>query len=65
MLKGFRNEPYFPNRVRVIVSDFGVTAAIIAMTLLDFYLGLDTPKLQVRSLYETSTNQFKTFSWVE
>ncbi|GAU87511.1 hypothetical protein RvY_00343 [Ramazzottius varieornatus] len=49
MLKGFRNEPYFPNRVRVIVSDFGVTAAIIAMTLLDFYLGLDTPKLQVPS----------------
>ncbi|OQV21267.1 Sodium-driven chloride bicarbonate exchanger [Hypsibius exemplaris] len=46
-LKNFRNQPFFPTKFRQIVSDFSVTAAIILMSLLDFYLGLDTPKLSV------------------
>ena len=46
-LKSFRNKPFFPSKMRQIISDFGVTAAIICMSLLDYYLGLDTPKLSV------------------
>lgn len=34
-------------QVRQIISDFSVTAAIILMSLTDYFLGLDTPKLNV------------------
>ncbi|XP_055331738.1 sodium bicarbonate cotransporter 3-like [Paramacrobiotus metropolitanus] len=60
-LKAFRSEPYFPTKVRQIVSDFSVTLAIILMSLVDFILGLDTPKLIVPSGL-TPTNQER--SWL-
>lgn len=46
-LKNFRTARFFPNKVRSIVSDFAVMIGIVSMVLLDFVIGLDTPKLLV------------------
>ena len=46
-LKGFKASTYFPTGVRTIISDFGVTAAIVIMVMIDMYFNIDTPKLSV------------------
>ncbi|CAH1788491.1 unnamed protein product [Owenia fusiformis] len=48
-LKLFRNTRFFPNKVRVLISDFAVFLAIIAMVGLDIGMGFNTPKLTVPS----------------
>ena len=48
-LKGFKMTNYFPTKVRTIISDFGVTAAIVIMVGLDYMVGISTPKLKVPS----------------
>lgn len=52
--KSFRTKPYLPTKYRNIISDFAVPIAIIAVTVFDNWLGLDTPKLIV-------PNDFKVF----
>ncbi|CAG0893072.1 unnamed protein product [Darwinula stevensoni] len=46
-LKNSRTSPYFPTNVRVVVSDFAVILAIFSMTITDFLVGINTPKLIV------------------
>ncbi|XP_074878050.1 electroneutral sodium bicarbonate exchanger 1-like [Buteo buteo] len=46
-LKKFKTSRYFPTRVRSTVSDFAVFLAIAIMVLLDFVVGIPSPKLQV------------------
>ncbi|KAK9509940.1 hypothetical protein O3M35_004824 [Rhynocoris fuscipes] len=46
-LKDFKNASFFPSKVRQFISDFAVIIAIVAMTLLDYLLSIDTPKLEV------------------
>ncbi|KAJ8939674.1 hypothetical protein NQ318_016618 [Aromia moschata] len=46
-LKDFKNALFFPSKVRQFISDFAVIIAIMAMTLLDFKVGIPTPKLEV------------------
>ena len=46
-LQKFRNSCYFPTRVRSVFSDFAVMLAIVIMTVIDFLVGIDTPKLNV------------------
>ncbi|CAH1130279.1 unnamed protein product [Ceutorhynchus assimilis] len=46
-LKDFKNSLFFPAKVRQFFSDFAVIIAIVAMTLLDFWSNIPTPKLQV------------------
>ncbi|XP_018568879.1 sodium bicarbonate cotransporter 3 isoform X2 [Anoplophora glabripennis] len=46
-LKDFKNALFFPSKVRQFISDFAVIIAIISMTLLDFKVGIATPKLEV------------------
>ncbi|XP_071822965.1 sodium-driven chloride bicarbonate exchanger-like [Apostichopus japonicus] len=46
-LKMFRFTSFFPTRIRFLISDFGVFTAFICMTMVDFLLGIDTPKLTV------------------
>ncbi|XP_076459053.1 electroneutral sodium bicarbonate exchanger 1-like isoform X2 [Babylonia areolata] len=46
-LKMSRNASFFPTVVRGTVSDFSVLIAILSMVLLDFLVGVPTPKLHV------------------
>ncbi|CAD5125304.1 DgyrCDS13545 [Dimorphilus gyrociliatus] len=55
-LKSFRNSPFFPSKVRQIVSDFNVVIGVIISVLIDWLVGLDTPKLKV-------PEQFKPTRW--
>ncbi|XP_074878047.1 electroneutral sodium bicarbonate exchanger 1-like [Buteo buteo] len=43
----FKTSRYFPTRVRSTVSDFAVFLTIAIMVLLDFVVGIPSPKLQV------------------
>lgn len=45
--KIFRNARFFPTFVRGCVSDFAVLISILTMVVLDFILGVNTPKLHV------------------
>ena len=51
-LKQFRNTGYLPTTIRNFLSDFAVIIGIIFMTLLDYFYGLDTPKLVVPSAFK-------------
>ncbi|XP_052632511.1 electroneutral sodium bicarbonate exchanger 1-like [Harpia harpyja] len=46
-LKKFKTSRYFPTRVRSTVSDFAVFLTIVIMVLLDFVVGIPSPKLHV------------------
>ncbi|KAM9584798.1 electroneutral sodium bicarbonate exchanger 1-like [Morphnus guianensis] len=43
----FKTSRYFPTRVRSTVSDFAVFLTIVIMVLLDFVVGIPSPKLHV------------------
>ncbi|TMW54862.1 hypothetical protein DOY81_000095 [Sarcophaga bullata] len=47
VLKDFKNALFFPTIVRQYISDFSVIIAIVSMSLLDFYMKVETPKLEV------------------
>ncbi|OZC12615.1 hypothetical protein X798_00246 [Onchocerca flexuosa] len=51
MFKKMRNTCYFPSRIRQIFSDFAVMIAIVIMTCIDMYVGINTPKLNVPSTF--------------
>uniref|UniRef100_A0A8R1Y235 Anion exchange protein n=1 Tax=Onchocerca volvulus TaxID=6282 RepID=A0A8R1Y235_ONCVO len=51
MFKKMRNTCYFPSRIRQIFSDFAVMIAIVIMTCVDMYVGINTPKLNVPSTF--------------
>ncbi|XP_058889729.1 sodium-driven chloride bicarbonate exchanger-like isoform X5 [Acipenser ruthenus] len=46
-LKDFKTSRYFPTKVRSIISDFAVFITILTMVLVDYGLGIPSPKLQV------------------
>eukprot|EP00092_Neocalanus_flemingeri_P011202 GFUD01012067.1.p1 GENE.GFUD01012067.1~~GFUD01012067.1.p1 ORF type:complete len:1158 (+),score=265.14 GFUD01012067.1:299-3772(+) len=46
-LKQFKFQNFFPTVVRSYISDFAVVIAIFSMTLADYLVGVDTPKLSV------------------
>lgn len=48
-LKSMRHGVYFPNWVRKIIGDFAITIAIVCMVALDYFMGIETPKLNVPS----------------
>ncbi|XP_051762042.1 LOW QUALITY PROTEIN: sodium-driven chloride bicarbonate exchanger [Ctenopharyngodon idella] len=51
-LKEFKTSRYFPTKVRSIISDFAVFITIAMMVLLDYALGVPSPKLQVPSEFK-------------
>lgn len=53
-LKKFKLAPFFPTKVRQVVSDFAVLIAIVSMTLVDYNVGLVTPKLYVPKEFKVS-----------
>ena len=46
-LKTAKTMSFFPTVIKNLISDFAVILAILAMTCVDFGVGLDTPKLNV------------------
>ncbi|XP_069791502.1 sodium-driven chloride bicarbonate exchanger [Narcine bancroftii] len=51
-LKQFKTSRYFPTKVRSAVSDFAVFLSILTMVLIDYGLGIPSPKLQVPSVFK-------------
>ncbi|XP_073738080.1 electroneutral sodium bicarbonate exchanger 1 isoform X3 [Callorhinus ursinus] len=51
-LKTFKTSHYFPTRVRSMVSDFAVFLTIFTMVIIDFLIGVPSPKLQVPSVFK-------------
>lgn len=57
-LKQFKTERYFPTRVRSTISDFAVFITIMIMVLVDYLMGIPSPKLNVPDRFEpTSKNR--------
>lgn len=52
VLKNFRNTGYLPGNVRDFLSDFAVIIGIMTMTGLDYFSGVQTPKLDVPSSFK-------------
>ncbi|CAM9279561.1 sodium-driven chloride bicarbonate exchanger-like isoform X2 [Lampetra fluviatilis] len=50
--KQFKTMRYFPTKVRSSVSDFAVFLTILSMVLVDYALGIPSPKLQVPSEFK-------------
>ncbi|BHF83645.1 Sodium bicarbonate cotransporter 3 [Sparganum proliferum] len=51
-LRSIRTSRFFPSRIRSLIADFAVMIAIIICTLVDYFCGLHTPKLQVPTEFE-------------
>uniref|UniRef100_A0A4W4HLR0 Anion exchange protein n=1 Tax=Electrophorus electricus TaxID=8005 RepID=A0A4W4HLR0_ELEEL len=51
-LKEFKTSRYFPTKVRAIISDFAVFFTILTMVLLDYAIGVPSPKLQVPNKFK-------------
>ncbi|XP_031414271.1 sodium-driven chloride bicarbonate exchanger isoform X5 [Clupea harengus] len=51
-LKEFKTSRYFPTKVRQVISDFAVFITILTMVLVDYALGVPSPKLQVPSVFK-------------
>nr|XP_056722981.1 electroneutral sodium bicarbonate exchanger 1 [Euleptes europaea] len=50
-LKTFKTRRYFPTRVRSTIGDFAVFITILTMVLIDFLIGVPSPKLKVPSVF--------------
>ncbi|XP_073424581.1 sodium bicarbonate cotransporter 3 isoform X2 [Dendrobates tinctorius] len=51
-LKQFKFKNYFPTKVRSTISDFGVFLTIVIMVLIDYLVGVPSPKLHVPEKFE-------------
>ncbi|XP_040395624.1 electroneutral sodium bicarbonate exchanger 1 isoform X5 [Cygnus olor] len=51
-LKMFKTSRYFPTRVRSAISDFAVFLTIVVMVLIDFLIGIPSPKLHVPHMFK-------------
>ncbi|KAJ8354283.1 hypothetical protein SKAU_G00218500 [Synaphobranchus kaupii] len=57
-LKQFKAKRYFPTKVRSTISDFAVFLTILVMVLIDYLVGIPSPKLSVPDRFEpTSKNR--------
>ncbi|XP_031441506.1 sodium bicarbonate cotransporter 3-like isoform X2 [Clupea harengus] len=57
-LKQFKTDRYFPTKVRSTISDFAVFITIMTMVLVDYLMGIPSPKLSVPDRFEpTSKNR--------
>ncbi|XP_077125051.1 sodium bicarbonate cotransporter 3 isoform X1 [Ranitomeya variabilis] len=51
-LKQFKFKNYFPTKVRSTISDFAVFLTIVIMVLIDYLVGIPSPKLHVPEKFE-------------
>ncbi|XP_037642025.1 sodium bicarbonate cotransporter 3-like isoform X2 [Sebastes umbrosus] len=57
-LKQFKTKRYFPTKVRSTISDFAIFLTIMIMVLVDYLVGIPSPKLNVPDRFEpTSSNR--------
>nr|XP_033786042.1 sodium bicarbonate cotransporter 3 isoform X5 [Geotrypetes seraphini] len=57
-LKQFKTKSYFPTKVRSTISDFAIFLTIVTMVVIDYLVGVPSPKLQVPEKFEpTSKNR--------
>ncbi|KAJ8285336.1 hypothetical protein GJAV_G00025670 [Gymnothorax javanicus] len=54
-LKKFKTSPFFPTRVRKLISDFAIILAILIFCGVDALVGVDTPKLLVPSEFKPTS----------
>ncbi|XP_039593349.1 sodium bicarbonate cotransporter 3-like isoform X4 [Polypterus senegalus] len=54
-LKKFKTKRYFPTKVRSTISDFAVFLTIMVMVLVDYLLGVPSPKLRVPDRFEPTS----------
>ncbi|XP_042278619.1 sodium bicarbonate cotransporter 3 isoform X4 [Thunnus maccoyii] len=55
-LKQFKTKRYFPTKVRSTISDFAVFLTIMIMVLVDYLVGVPSPKLHVPDRFEPTSN---------
>ncbi|XP_022049894.1 sodium bicarbonate cotransporter 3-like isoform X1 [Acanthochromis polyacanthus] len=55
-LKQFKTKRYFPTKVRSTISDFAVFLTIMIMVLVDYLVGVPSPKLMVPDRFEPTSN---------
>lgn len=60
--KWTRNSRYGPTWLRHILSDFSVTLSIVIMVLVDYCMGVDTPKLNVPDTFRVRFLHFLIFT---
>ncbi|KAG8442917.1 hypothetical protein GDO86_011650 [Hymenochirus boettgeri] len=51
-LKQFKTKNYFPTKVRSTISDFAVFLTIVIMVVIDYLVGIPSPKLHVPEKFE-------------
>ncbi|XP_036287544.1 sodium bicarbonate cotransporter 3 isoform X9 [Pipistrellus kuhlii] len=51
-LKQFKTKRYFPTKVRSTISDFAIFLTIVIMVLIDYLVGVPSPKLHVPEKFE-------------
>ncbi|XP_077382252.1 sodium bicarbonate cotransporter 3-like isoform X1 [Festucalex cinctus] len=57
-LKDFKNKRFFPTKVRSTISDFAIFLTIMSMVLMDYLVGIPSPKLSVPDRFQpTSDNR--------
>ncbi|XP_064199607.1 sodium bicarbonate cotransporter 3 isoform X7 [Anguilla rostrata] len=54
-LKQFKTKRYFPTKVRSCISDFAVFLTILVMVLIDYLVGIPSPKLHVPDRFEPTS----------
>ncbi|XP_061598115.1 sodium bicarbonate cotransporter 3-like isoform X7 [Cololabis saira] len=54
-LKQFKTDRYFPTKVRSTISDFAVFITIMVMVLVDYLMGIPSPKLNVPDRFEPTS----------
>ncbi|XP_016338420.1 sodium bicarbonate cotransporter 3-like isoform X4 [Sinocyclocheilus anshuiensis] len=54
-LKQFKTKHYFPTKVRSSISDFAVFLTIMIMVLVDYLVGVPSPKLHVPDTFEPTS----------
>uniref|UniRef100_A0A8C3AJ85 Anion exchange protein n=1 Tax=Cyclopterus lumpus TaxID=8103 RepID=A0A8C3AJ85_CYCLU len=55
-LKQFKTMRYFPTKVRSSISDFAVFLTIMIMVLVDYLVGVPSPKLHVPDLFQPTSS---------
>ncbi|XP_028435569.1 sodium bicarbonate cotransporter 3 isoform X2 [Perca flavescens] len=55
-LKQFKTKRYFPTKVRSSISDFAIFLTIMIMVLVDYLVGIPSPKLNVPDRFEPTSS---------
>ncbi|XP_034268127.1 electroneutral sodium bicarbonate exchanger 1 isoform X2 [Pantherophis guttatus] len=55
-LKRFRSTSYFPTKIRYMVGDFAIFITIVTMVLIDYFIGIPSPKLNVPGVFKPTND---------